>query len=121
MIPSTFSGSFKWHLIFKCINSPVQGSCVSVTSFCQASWVKVYERDFFKARTVLWKYFEPVISSGQIISMIFRPFHPGNTCGYLISAVRPGVLACSVQLEDNCSMSACLSCLLWVGFTLSST
>lgn len=121
MTPSTFSGSFKWHLILKGINTPVQVSGVSVTSFSQASWVKVDERDFSNPQQFFGKYFELVISSGQISAMIFKLFHPGNICGYLISAVRSGFLAFSVQLEDNCCISACLSCLLQISFTLLST
>lgn len=66
----------------------------------------------------LGKYFELAIGLGQTSSMIFKLFHPGNICGCLSSAVRSGFLACSVQLEDNCCMSACLSCLLQVSFTL---
>lgn len=121
MTPSTFSGSFKWHQILKWINAPVQVSGVSVTSFCQPFWVKVYEGDFITARAFLGKYFELAIGLGQTSSMIFKLFHPGNICGCLSSAVRSGFLACSVQLEDNCCMSACLSCLLQVSFTLLST
>lgn len=69
----------------------------------------------------LGKYFELVIGLGQTSSMILKLFHPGNICGCLSSAVRSGFLACSVQLGDNRCMSACLSCLLQVSFTLLST
>lgn len=67
------------------------------------------------------KHFSVVISAGQISSMIFKLFRAGNTCSYLISAVRSGFVACSVQLEEICCMSACLRCLLQVGFTPLST
>lgn len=123
MTPSTFSGSFKRHLILQWINTPVQESCVSVTSFCQ-----VYQNPLgfikeasSKPEQFFGKYFELVIGSGQISSMIFKLFHPGNLCGYLISAVRSGLWVYSVQLGDNCCMSACRSRLLQVSFTLLST
>lgn len=101
MTPSTFSGSFKWHQILKWINAPVQVASVSQASV-RPFGLKFMKETSSKPEQFFEKYFELVTGSGQISSMIFKLFRPGNVCDYLILAVRSGFLACSVQLE-GCS------------------
>lgn len=101
MTPSTFSGSFKQHPIPKWINAPVQVSSVSQASV-RLLGLKLMKKTSSKPEHFFGKYFELVIGSGQISSVISKLLHPGSICDYLTSAVRWGFLACSVQLE-GCS------------------